>query len=161
MTNISYVIVQVVHVSKGNFVNYMSCPEIQCIIIKVDIWPKNCLIFWLSEKQMAACLTYHNVGRYSLSVKFSNICSLLFGKFAGLFFTLFIRPRYLWVGGGLSQAAIQKHRKNCECCPRHSLFKSHNVIVNIVVLNCQKCNQCHKCQVSGHKSLVLLIQGVL
>ena len=24
---------------------------------------------------------------------------------------------------------------------------------NIVVLNCQKCNQCHKCQVSGHKSL--------
>ena len=25
-----------------------------------------------------------------------------------------------------------KHRKNCECCPRHSLFKGHNVIVNIV-----------------------------
>ena len=24
---------------------------------------------------------------------------------------------------------------------------------NIVGLNCQKCNQCHKCQVSGHKSL--------
>ena len=21
-----------------------------------------------------------------------------------------------------------KHRKNCECCPRHSLFKGHNVI---------------------------------
>ena len=21
-------------------------------------------------------------------------------------------------------------RKNCECCPRHSLFKYHNVIVN-------------------------------
>ena len=32
-------------------------------------------------------------------------------------------------------------------CPRH------NVNVNIVVLNCQKCNQCLKCQVSGHKSL--------
>ena len=29
-----------------------------------------------------------------------------------------------------------KHRKNCECCPHHSLFKGHNVIVNIVVLNC-------------------------
>ena len=22
-----------------------------------------------------------------------------------------------------------KHRKNCKCCPRHSLFKGHNVIV--------------------------------
>ena len=51
---------------------------------------------------------------------------------------------------------VKKHRKNCECCPRHSLFKGHNVIVNIVVLNCQKCNQCHKCQVSGHKFLGLL-----
>ena len=47
----------------------------------------------------------------------------------------------------------KKHRKNCEC--RHPSLKSHNVIVNIIVLNCQKCNQCHKCQVSGHKSLHL------
>ena len=31
-----------------------------------------------------------------------------------------------------------KHRKNCECCHHHSLFKGHNVTVNIVVLNCQK-----------------------
>ena len=53
-----------------------------------------------------------------------------------------------------------KHRKNCECCPRHSLFNGHNVIVNIVVLNCQKCNQCLKCQVSGHKSQGLLFEGV-
>ena len=29
----------------------------------------------------------------------------------------------------------KKHRKNCECCPCHSLFKGHKVIVNIVVLN--------------------------
>ena len=29
----------------------------------------------------------------------------------------------------------------------------NNVIVDIVVLNCQKCNQCLICQVSGHKSL--------
>ena len=50
----------------------------------------------------------------------------------------------------------KKHCKNCECCPRHSLFKGRNVIVNIVVLNCQTCNQCLKCQVSGHKSLELL-----
>ena len=28
-----------------------------------------------------------------------------------------------------------KYRKNCECCPRHSLFKGHNLIVNIVVLS--------------------------
>ena len=32
-------------------------------------------------------------------------------------------------------------------CPRHSLFKDHNVIVDIVVLDCQKCNQCLKSQV--------------
>ena len=44
-----------------------------------------------------------------------------------------------------------KHRKNCECGHHHSLFKGHNVIVHIVVLNCQKCNQCLKCHVSGHK----------
>ena len=54
-----------------------------------------------------------------------------------------------------------KHRKNCECCHHHSLFKGHNVNVNIVVLNCQKCNQCLKCQVSGHKSLGLLFESVL
>ena len=53
-----------------------------------------------------------------------------------------------------------KHCKNCECYPRHSLFnlnfKGHKVIVSIVVLNCQQCNQCLKCQVSGHKTLRLL-----
>ena len=52
----------------------------------------------------------------------------------------------------------KKHRKNCECCHHHSLFKGHNVNVNIVVLNCQKWNQCLKCQVSGHKSLGLLFE---
>ena len=46
---------------------------------------------------------------------------------------------------------FHKHRKNCECCHHHSLFKGHKVIVNNVVLNCQQCNQCLKCQVSGHK----------
>ena len=54
----------------------------------------------------------------------------------------------------------QKHRKNCECCHHHSLFKGHNVNVNIVVLNCQKWNQCLKCQVSGHKFLGLLFDSV-
>ena len=34
-----------------------------------------------------------------------------------------------------------KHRKNYECCHHNSVFKGHNVIVHIVVLNCQKCNQ--------------------
>merc|ERR1712051_50630 len=47
----------------------------------------------------------------------------------------------------------KKHRKNCECCHHHSVFKGHNAIVHIVVLNCQKCNQCLKCQVSGHQKL--------
>ena len=55
----------------------------------------------------------------------------------------------------------RKHRKNCERCHHHSLFKGHNVNVNIVVPNCQKCNQCLKCQVSGHKSRGLLFEGVL
>ena len=45
-----------------------------------------------------------------------------------------------------------KHRKNCECCHHRSLFKGHNVIVYIVVLNCQIYNQCLKCHVSGHKN---------
>ena len=54
-----------------------------------------------------------------------------------------------------------KHRKNCECCHHHSLFKGHNVTVNIVVLKFQKWNQCLKCQVSGHKFLGLLFEGVL
>ena len=53
-----------------------------------------------------------------------------------------------------------KHRKNCECCHHHSFFKGHNVIVNIVVLNCQKNNQCLKSQVSGHKSLGLLLMSL-
>ena len=47
---------------------------------------------------------------------------------------------------------LWKHRKNCECCHHHSFFKGHNVIVYIVVLNCQKCKKCLKCQVSGHKN---------
>ena len=51
-----------------------------------------------------------------------------------------------------------KHHKNCECCPRQSLFKGHNVIVNSVVLNC---NWNVKCQVSGHKSLGLLFEDFL
>ena len=55
----------------------------------------------------------------------------------------------------------KKHRKNCECCHHHSLFKGHNVNVDIVILNCQKCNQYLKCQVSGHKSLGLLFEGFL
>ena len=59
------------------------------------------------------------------------------------------------------RSSEEKHRKNCECCPRHSLIRGHNVIVNIVVLNCQKCNQCLKCQVSYHKSLGLFFEGVL
>ena len=54
-----------------------------------------------------------------------------------------------------------KHRKNCECCHHHSVFKGYNVNVNIAVLNCQKCNQCLKCQVSGHKCLGLIFESVL
>ena len=55
----------------------------------------------------------------------------------------------------------KKHRKNCECCHHHSLFKGHNVYVKIVVPNCQKCYQCLKCRVSGHKYRGLPFEGVL
>ena len=48
----------------------------------------------------------------------------------------------------------EKHRKNCECCHHHSLFKGHNVIVHIVVFNCQKCNQCLNSQVSSFRSKI-------
>ena len=34
---------------------------------------------------------------------------------------------------------LAKHCKNCECCHHHSVFKGFNVIVHIVVFNCQKC----------------------
>ena len=56
---------------------------------------------------------------------------------------------------------IKKHRKNCECCHHHCLFKGHNVNVKSVVPNCQKCYQCLKCQVSGHKYRGLPFEGVL
>ena len=42
-----------------------------------------------------------------------------------------------------------KHRKNCECCPVSQLIVRYWMIVWIQVLNCQKCNQCLKCQVSN------------
>ena len=32
---------------------------------------------------------------------------------------------------GFSAYIVKNNNKNCECCPRHSLFKGHNVIVNI------------------------------
>ena len=49
---------------------------------------------------------------------------------------------------GRNQYAEEAKANSCPC---HSLFKGHKVIVNNVVLNCQQCNQCLKCQVSGHK----------
>ena len=41
-----------------------------------------------------------------------------------------------------------------------TLYSRVTMIVNIVVLNCQKCNQCLKCQISAHKSIGLLFEGV-
>ena len=61
------------------------------------------------------------------------------------------KPGHHKSGLSLQREIKIKHRKNCECCPRHSLIKGHKVIVNIVVLICQQCNRCLKCQVSGHK----------
>ena len=90
----------------------------------------------------------------SVSSKFNNKF-----KFTLDMFTLFIRERCPFAP--FNEINVLKHRKNCECCPRHSLFKGHNVNVKIAVLNCQKCNQCLKWQASGHKSLGLLFEVVL
>ena len=46
---------------------------------------------------------------------------------------------------------FQNTARIAKTVPCHSLFKGHKVIANNVVLNCQQCNQCLKCQVSGHK----------
>ena len=48
-------------------------------------------------------------------------------------------------------AVLSNTARIVKSCPCHLLFKGHKVIVNNVVLNCQQCNQCLKCQVSGHK----------
>ena len=63
--------------------------------------------------------------------------------------------------GELNQEQEKNIARITNAVPCHSLFKGHNVIVDIVVHNCQKCNQCLKCQVSGHKSLGLLSEGAL
>ena len=49
----------------------------------------------------------------------------------------------------VSEPVLENIARIANAVPCHSLFKDHNVIVYIVVHNCQKCNQC---QVSGHKS---------
>ena len=90
---------------------------------------------------------------------------MFFSLFSQQYFTILMvwylnhKSGCLIIRQNLRCVLLQKHHKSCECCPRHSLFKGHNVIVNIVVLNCQKCDQCLKCQVSGHKSLGLLFEG--
>ena len=43
---------------------------------------------------------------------------------------------------------IDKHRKNCECCPVSQLIVKWQRLSWIQVLICQNCNQCLKC----HKS---------
>ena len=46
-----------------------------------------------------------------------------------------------------------KHRKNSKCCHHHSVFKCHNIIFHIVVLNCQMCYLCLMFQVTGHQKM--------
>ena len=43
---------------------------------------------------------------------------------------------------------LQKHRKNCKCCPVSQLIVRLQWLSWIQDLNCQNCNQCLKC----HKS---------
>ena len=80
------------------------------------------------------------------------VAKLFFSRDLRVFGVKFLSWKWCW---------CQKHRKNCECCHHHSLFKGNNVIVHIDVHNCQKCNQCLKCQVSGHKCLGLIFESVL
>ena len=74
----------------------------------------------------------------SVSSKFNNKF-----KFTLDMFTLFIRERCPFAPFPYSteikkikalgiqlynEINVLKHRKNCECCPRHSLFKDHNAL---------------------------------
>ena len=64
----------------------------------------------------------------------------ILNKFRNINQILEFQPNF---GNSTKFQNLKKHRKNCECCHHHFLlFKGHNVIVHIVVLNCQKCNQC-------------------
>ena len=49
-----------------------------------------------------------------------------------------------------------KHRKNCKCCPFHSLFKGHYEWWGCCSQLPEKCSQC----LIGYKSLGSFIQGV-
>ena len=51
------------------------------------------------------------------------------------------------------ESQFYKTSQELRMLSRSLLFKGHNVIVNIVVLNCH-----NQCQVSGHKSLGLLLR---
>ena len=65
-------------------------------------------------------------------------CSRMFGQAAK--WKIHFLTSLLW----FSKIAL-KHRNNCECCHHHSVFKGHNAIVHIVVLNCQKCKEVINC----------------
>ena len=107
------------------------------------MWWENVLRF------MHSCMTYKCVSRKNCNNPNTTIIESLLVNFETM--TTTFRTKVFLASE--EENRMIKHRKNCKYCHHHSLFKGHNVNVNIVVLNCQKSNQCLKCQVSGHKSL--------
>ena len=110
-------------------------PTQPCAFIMHQHLDSSYLWSMLNTNYYRVCITFDGNNQVALEVL--NLHSIS-GPFASEFF--------------LHTVIEKKHRKNCECCHHHSIFKGHNVIVHIVVLNCQKCNQCLKCHVSGHKN---------
>ena len=105
-------------------------------------------INWLKEKDTALPLWENSRTAFSCN-NCGNSCGN-FGPFINhvrnnhymkrLTFDNSELPAFLWRWNTFWRRCEIKHRKNCECCHHHSVFKGHNAIVHIVVLNCQKCN---------------------
>ena len=122
-------------------------------VLGAGCWPMHWLLPALVAKQHSqlcpiGCIQFYPVGNISLQEKYMKSDSEHTNKICN--------SKMVWFGlvttTGYDPKTLHKHRKNCECCHHHSVFKGHNVIVHIVGLNWQKCNQCLKCQVSGHKN---------
>ena len=102
-----------------------------CLFLKITL---------ITETLQDSCLKQMALSTYRLWLSLLFLLNLFQFSFYFCFtFTLNVFSFFLPSTDCGSVFTLHKHGKNCECCPRHSLFKGHKVIVNIVVLNCQQC----------------------
>ena len=102
------------------------------IQIQIQVQP------WTLEKFQLSQIIYFKPGSVNILAVFWSkfnkgslfIRSCLFSYSKKI---LWIKSNYGFIGlSGFIQPVWfieKKHRKNCECCPRHSLFKGHKVIL--------------------------------